>query len=35
MSIQHKKQKKNHAACLSIVFPFDLKFLFLTADTEE
>ena len=35
MSIRHKIQKRNHAALLSIVFPFDVKFLFLTEDTEE
>ena len=27
--------KKNHAVWMSIVFPFDVKFLFLTEDTEE
>ena len=34
-SSRHKKLKKNYAAWLSIVFPFDVKFLFLTEDTEE
>ena len=29
-----KKKKKNHAAWLSIVFLFDIKFLFLTEDTR-
>ena len=33
-SIRHKI-KTNHAAWLSIDFPFDLNFLFLTEDTEE
>ena len=33
--MRHKIRKKNHAASLSIFFPFDIKFLFLTEDTEE
>ena len=35
LTIRHKIRKKNHAACLSIVFTFDVKFIFLTEDTEE
>ena len=35
MSIRHKIRKKNHAARLSMVLPFDIKFLFLTEGTEE
>ena len=30
-----KKYEKIHATWLSSVFPFDIKFLFLTVDTEE
>ena len=35
MFIRHKIRTKNHAAWLSIVFPFHIKFLFLTEDTKE
>ena len=35
MSIRHTMRKKNHAAWLNIVFSFDVKFLFLTENTEE
>ena len=34
MSIRHKIRKKDHVAWLSIVFHFDIKFLFLTDETE-
>ena len=33
MSIRHKI--RNHAAPVSIVFPFDVKFFFLAEDTEK
>ena len=35
MSIRHEIGKKDHAACLAIAFPLDIKFLFLTEDTKE
>ena len=35
MSIRYKKQKKNHAAWQSLVFPFDVKLIFFTEDTDK